>query len=194
MAEHLAATNKSFELHYCVRSRPAAAFLDRLQAAVPSGQFFLHCDDAGPSGAIDFVVVCRAPTPGKHLYVCGPSGFMDAALGAARQSGWPEQNLHREYFAATPVAKQGCRRLPGEAGTQRPNNRRGTRSIGDSGPGRVRGGDTCIVRAGGMRNLRNPGAGRRAGASRLFPNKRRAGEGRPIHTLLLACQVGGASS
>ncbi len=102
MAEHLAATDQPFELHYCVRSRPAAAFLDRLQSAVPSGGFFLHCDDAEPPGAIDFAAVCRTPTPGKHLYVCGPSGFMEAALRAAKQAGWPEENLHREYFAATP--------------------------------------------------------------------------------------------
>ncbi len=103
MAEHLAAADHSFELHYCVRSRPAAAFLDRLQLAVPSGRFALHCDDAGPSGAIDFAAVCRAPAEGKHLYVCGPSGFMDAALSTARQAGWAEENLHREYFAATPA-------------------------------------------------------------------------------------------
>ena len=101
MAEHLAATNQSFELHYCIRSRPAAAFLDRLQSAVPSDRFFLHCDDAERPDPIDFALVCRAPTPGRHLYVCGPAGFMEAALGAAKQAGWPEENLHREYFAAT---------------------------------------------------------------------------------------------
>ncbi len=102
MAEHLAATNQSFELHYCVRSLPTAAFLKRLQSAVPGDRFCLYCDDAKPPGAIDFALVCRAPIPGKHLYVCGPSGFMEAALNAARQAGWAEKNLHREYFAAAP--------------------------------------------------------------------------------------------
>jgi vanillate O-demethylase ferredoxin subunit len=38
-----------------------------------------------------------------HLYVCGPAGFMDHVLAAARRLGWAEDRLHREYFAA-PVA------------------------------------------------------------------------------------------
>ncbi len=35
-----------------------------------------------------------------HLYVCGPKGFMDAVLGAARAAGWPESQLHVEFFSA----------------------------------------------------------------------------------------------
>jgi vanillate O-demethylase ferredoxin subunit len=37
---------------------------------------------------------------GTHIYVCGPGGFMDWVLGEARLAGWPEEQLHREYFAA----------------------------------------------------------------------------------------------
>ena len=37
---------------------------------------------------------------GTHLYVCGPAPMMDWALGTARASGWPEQNLHHERFLA----------------------------------------------------------------------------------------------
>src|SRR3546814_4399952 len=37
-----------------------------------------------------------------HLYTCGPSGFMDAVLAAARASGWPESQLHYEFFKAEP--------------------------------------------------------------------------------------------
>lgn len=103
MAENLAGAGKSFELHYCVRNRPGAAFLDRLQRSSLKDRFFLYRDDAGPAERIDFAGICEAPAESKHLYVCGPGGFMDAALGAARQAGWPEANLHREYFAAAPV-------------------------------------------------------------------------------------------
>ena len=38
-----------------------------------------------------------------RLYVCGPTGFMDAVLAAGRAAGWSEERLHREYFAAAPV-------------------------------------------------------------------------------------------
>jgi vanillate O-demethylase ferredoxin subunit len=103
MVEELADATRSFELHYCVRNRPSAAFLDRLQRPSLKDRFFLYRDDAGSAGRIDFAEICRAPAENKHLYVCGPGGFMDAALGAARQAGWPEANLHREYFAAAPV-------------------------------------------------------------------------------------------
>ena len=37
------------------------------------------------------------------MYVCGPTGFMDWVLGAARDAGVPEGRLHREYFAAGPI-------------------------------------------------------------------------------------------
>ena len=45
-----------------------------------------------------------APEPGTHLYVCGPRGFMDAVLNTARAQGWPEAQLHCEFFSAE-VAK-----------------------------------------------------------------------------------------
>jgi len=44
--------------------------------------------------------VLARPDAGTHLYVCGPTRFMDAALLAANRAGWKEQNLHREYFSA----------------------------------------------------------------------------------------------
>jgi hypothetical protein len=43
------------------------------------------------------------PEEGVHLYVCGPKGFMDAVLATARAKGWPESQLHYEFFAAAPV-------------------------------------------------------------------------------------------
>ena len=35
------------------------------------------------------------------------NAFMDAMLAAARDAGWPEERLHREYFSATPVDTSG---------------------------------------------------------------------------------------
>jgi vanillate O-demethylase ferredoxin subunit len=40
------------------------------------------------------------PGPHDHLYVCGPAGFIDWILSAARNAGWSDAQLHREYFAA----------------------------------------------------------------------------------------------
>jgi vanillate O-demethylase ferredoxin subunit len=43
------------------------------------------------------------PEPGQHIYVCGPSGFMDFVLGSSVRFGWPGAQVHREYFTAPTV-------------------------------------------------------------------------------------------
>lgn len=37
---------------------------------------------------------------GTHLYVCGPTAFMDAVLDQARELGWSSARLHSEAFGA----------------------------------------------------------------------------------------------
>jgi vanillate O-demethylase ferredoxin subunit len=100
MAEWLAQTQASFELHYCVRDRGRAAFLDRLDTPHLRERCTLYTDDAAAHGRIDFTRVLRDPSPGSHLYVCGPSGFIEQAFVAAKQAGWQDGHLHREYFGA----------------------------------------------------------------------------------------------
>jgi vanillate O-demethylase ferredoxin subunit len=100
MAEHLAAQNASFELHYCVRERSRAAFLDRLDSPTLSERSFLHVDAERGSPTLDAALAMGAPAPGKHLYVCGPGGFMTHVLTTAQQAGWDDAHLHREYFSA----------------------------------------------------------------------------------------------
>lgn len=103
MAERLARAGGSFELHYCVRERERAAFLDRLAEPLLKGRCTLYVDDAPADARLDFERVMRRYRPGWHLYVCGPAGFMEHALSTAKQAGWPDRELHREYFGA-PVA------------------------------------------------------------------------------------------
>ena len=52
---------------------------------------------------LDAAQLLARPDADTHLYVCGPGGFMEHVLSTARQQGWPESQLHREYFAAAPV-------------------------------------------------------------------------------------------
>jgi ferredoxin len=44
--------------------------------------------------------VLAAPAPDRHLYVCGPNGFMDFVTGAARRLGWADDTVHLERFGA----------------------------------------------------------------------------------------------
>ena len=103
MAERLANIGASFEMHYCTRSRERTAFAERIAASAFAAQAHLHHDE-GPAGRkFDAAAVIARAAPGTHLYVCGPTGFMDWVLSSARAVGWSEDRLHREYFAAAPV-------------------------------------------------------------------------------------------
>ncbi|WP_237882338.1 PDR/VanB family oxidoreductase [Pseudomonas sp. PGPR40] len=98
MAWRLHALGASFELHYCVRSRARAAFLALLEQAPFADKVDLHIDDDARS--LDIPALLRVPEVNRHLYVCGPGGFMDAVINTAREHEWPSSNVHYEYFAA----------------------------------------------------------------------------------------------
>jgi vanillate O-demethylase ferredoxin subunit len=104
MAERLAQTQGSFELHYCTRSPSRAAFTARIGASAFADRVSFHDDDDGDAAQkLDAARVLAAPAPGKHLFVCGPNGFMGWIINSARSLGWAEANIHREYFAAAAV-------------------------------------------------------------------------------------------
>ncbi len=99
MAYALQADGRSFELHYCSRSREKAAFIDELEETFGDA-LVLHFDDGEPSQRLDMEALLTAQQTDTHLYVCGPTGFMDWVIGAAQQAGWPKNRVHSEYFTA----------------------------------------------------------------------------------------------
>ena len=103
MAERLAVTGADFELHYATRSRARTAFVDRIAASSFAPRVHFHFDDGDAAQRLDLAQLLAAPRPGRHLYVCGPQGFMDAVLAGARAAGWPEPQLHWEFFGAAPA-------------------------------------------------------------------------------------------
>jgi vanillate O-demethylase ferredoxin subunit len=106
MAERLANVGAQFEMHYCTRSRPRTAFVERIAASAFAPRVQFHHDDGPAAQRLDIAALLADRPAGRHLYVCGPKGFMDALLGAARAQGWPEAQLHYEFFSAdvAPVA------------------------------------------------------------------------------------------
>jgi vanillate O-demethylase ferredoxin subunit len=104
MAERLAITGADFEMHYSTRSRERMAFYERIASSAYASQVQFHFDDGGADQKLDLTALLATPQTGVHLYVCGPKGFMDAVLSTARVQGWPENQLHYEFFAAE-VAK-----------------------------------------------------------------------------------------
>ncbi len=104
MAYHLYATGQDFTLHYCARSRDRAAFLDELAETPFSSDVNLHFDNGPASERLILPEALPPAIAGAHVYVCGPLGFADWAMGAARAAGYTEGQLHREDFVAAPVA------------------------------------------------------------------------------------------
>lgn len=98
MAHQLTAQDSPFELHYCGRSRHRTAFLDELAGADFAACVRTHFDDEGDAQKLDLPAVLGQPGAGVHVYVCGPSGFMDWVIDGARTAGYAEERIHREYF------------------------------------------------------------------------------------------------
>ncbi|MBB3139593.1 PDR/VanB family oxidoreductase [Halomonas organivorans] len=99
MAHALKVAGRSFELHYCCRSRDKAAFLVELEGTF-GDSLVLHFDDQGAEQRLDIEALLAAQGDAAHLYVCGPSGFMDWVIGTAGEAGWPNERVHFEYFNA----------------------------------------------------------------------------------------------
>lgn len=98
MAYSLDSVGGDFELHYCGRSRSRSAFLDELESADFSRHVFTHFDDEDASQKLDLKAVLGKPEGGVHIYTCGPAGFMDWVIATAREQGYAEEQIHREYF------------------------------------------------------------------------------------------------
>ncbi|HEY2817116.1 MAG TPA: PepSY domain-containing protein [Casimicrobiaceae bacterium] len=100
MAERLANIGAEFEMHYCTRAEQRTAFLKRIRESSFADRVHFHFNDGPVDQKFDVEKVIAAAAPDTHLYVCGPKGFMDQVLATARRRRWPEQALHREYFAS----------------------------------------------------------------------------------------------
>jgi vanillate monooxygenase ferredoxin subunit len=100
MARALQAEGHSFELLYFCRNSAHAAFRDELESEpfAASSHFFFGLDRDTVGHTLNRVLAARPN--GAHLYLCGPRPFMDSVQEIARQTGWPEEAVHLEYFAA----------------------------------------------------------------------------------------------
>jgi len=100
MAQSLAEAGADFEMHFCTRSVERTAFKGRIANSSFAASVQFHFDDGAEGQKLDIQGRLAHPKAEEHLYVCGPKGFMDAVLSAARRNGWPESHLHYEFFAA----------------------------------------------------------------------------------------------
>lgn len=100
MAESLVKAGQSFSLDYCCRSKDRAAFLERLSQSDIASRVHAHFDDGDSGQRFDLDALLQAAPDHSHLYVCGPTGFMDFVIAKA-QAVLPAAAIHREYFSAS---------------------------------------------------------------------------------------------
>ncbi|WP_219217087.1 PDR/VanB family oxidoreductase [Variovorax boronicumulans] len=110
MALALTAAGTDFELHFSGRSLEHMAFLPLLRSGLFGHRVHLYADDGRGVGAMDLPTLLGRGRPGRHLYVCGPGGMIDAADRIAREQGWAGDHIHFERFGAPAPApvEGGC--------------------------------------------------------------------------------------
>lgn len=103
MARRLDELGRAWRLHYAVRERNVAAFMDAF--GMLNGEVCLHVD-AEAGGLIDISgIVAKAPAE-AHLYCCGPAAMIEAFEAAA--AGRDPDTVRVERFTATtPRADDG---------------------------------------------------------------------------------------
>ena len=85
------------ELHYYVQSRDMGAYIEDLEALLGE-KVQIHVTGSTPN--MDLGPILQRQPLGTHLYICGPKGMINAAVGQAEAAGWPEDTVHFEEFLA----------------------------------------------------------------------------------------------
>jgi dimethylamine monooxygenase subunit B len=103
MMDQMLREDRSFELHYALRTRSHGAYWQDLVKRYGEHRIKIYCD-AEKLFIPTEQILAQQPL-GTHMYVCGPAGMIDAVLAKGKALGWPKQNMHFERFLAPPSGK-----------------------------------------------------------------------------------------
>lgn len=107
MARRLSSINADFEMHYNSRSPERMAFREAIGGSSFADKVHFHFDNGDDAQKLDLGPLLANPQPDTHLYVCGPTGYIDFVVNTAKQAGWATGNIHLEYFGAAEVDTSG---------------------------------------------------------------------------------------
>ncbi len=96
MAHELHHESASFEVHYSIKSREQAGFLQVLKDVPWADKVHVHCSADGTRAELADILKYQSD---GHVYTCGPDVYMESVLQAAEANGFPEEARHLEYFA-----------------------------------------------------------------------------------------------
>lgn len=89
----------NYEIHYAIRSRKDAAYLELL----PPEKTILYARDE--KRRLDITKIIPGPAEDKSfnsiIYCCGPSSLLNACLNQTAQLGYPSSHLHFEDFGGS---------------------------------------------------------------------------------------------
>lgn len=107
MARRLSHIDADFEMHYNSRTPERMAFREAIGNSSFADKVHFHFDNGEDGQKLDLAPLLANPQPGTHLYVCGPTGYIDFVVNSAKQAGWPSDQVHLEYFGAAEVDTSG---------------------------------------------------------------------------------------
>lgn len=95
MAAALSARGTPYRVHYAGRAPESLAFLPQMRTICATALSVHHdCDET----RLDICTALKNGPSNAHVYVCGPSGMIEAVKQAAAEQGVPEENVHYELF------------------------------------------------------------------------------------------------
>lgn len=100
MMVRLNALGKKWRLHYCVRTRDRAAFLNEIEqlAAAGHGEAIFNFDEEPGGAMLDLNAVIGSLPADAHVYCCGPTGMLHAYQKAC--AALPSERVHFEFFSS----------------------------------------------------------------------------------------------
>jgi vanillate O-demethylase ferredoxin subunit len=97
MAEELWRRGSAFDLHLSARNYQDAPFAEHLMQVPYKDRVHFHWSE-NPNGRVEFESCFNKLSPLSHVYLCGPSGYMNSAVGVAIKTGFSQKRLHLESF------------------------------------------------------------------------------------------------
>ena len=99
MAETLWHEGASFDLWFYASDRQQAPLIEYIASRPYSVRVHLRLSSAGQSARTVLPEELDHPSPDTHIYLCGPSGFMEYVRARALSAGWnADEQVHQEAF------------------------------------------------------------------------------------------------
>lgn len=99
MAYELRDKGKPFSIHYCIKSKDQAGFVEELSAEFKEQTTF-HCSADGQDKKFSAKNDLPTASSDTHIYICGPNSFMESLIDEVKSLGYPSSNVHFEFFQA----------------------------------------------------------------------------------------------